>query len=75
MADYTATAYGVADSRKGKDRSTNAIGENPDPNKGQKCMRFAVAAGSEIMGGVVWVNEDTTIAAADTFTITVTADG
>lgn len=75
MADYTATVYGVADSRKGKNRSTNAIGENPDPNKGQKCMRFAVAAEDEIMGGEIWVNRDTVVAAEDTFTLTVTADG
>ena len=74
MTDYTATVYGVADSRKGKNRSTNALGENADPNKGQKCMRFSVAAENEIMGGEIWVNEDTVVAAADTFTLTVTAD-
>ena len=75
MADYTATCYGVGGSRKdGKDMTTTAL-RNPmdNVNKGQKSMRFQVAVGSEIMGGVIWVNEGTTIAASDTFTITVTA--
>jgi hypothetical protein len=73
MADYNATAYGIADSRKSaKDTTTTAL-RNADPNKGQKCMRFQVAAGSEIMGGEIWVNKDTVIAANDTFTITATA--
>lgn len=73
MADYTATAYGIARSNKGTDRTTAALGKNRDPNKGQKCMRFVIAAENEIMGGEIWVNEDTTVAAADTFTITATA--
>ena len=73
MSDYTATCYGVADSRKGKNLTTAALGENQDPNKGQKSMRFVVAAESEIMGGIIWVNKGTTIAADDTLTITVTA--
>lgn len=74
MANYTANAYGVGDSRKGGDKTTTAL-RNPDDNvsKGQKSMRFVIAAGSEIMGGVVFVNKDTTIAAADTLTITVQA--
>jgi hypothetical protein len=73
VADYTANAYGVAHSRKdGKDDTTTAL-KNPKSayNKGQKCMRFQVAAGSEIQGGEIWVNEDTVIASSDTFTITV----
>lgn len=75
MADYNATAYGIADSRKSaKDNTTTAL-RNPidHVNKGQKCMRFQIAAGTEIMGGEVWVNKGTTIAANDTFTITATA--
>lgn len=74
MANYTANAYGVANSRKGGDKTTTAL-RNPidNVNKGQKSMRFVVAAGSEIQGGEVWVNVGTTIAAADTFTITVQA--
>jgi hypothetical protein len=74
MSDYTATAYGVGDSRKGGDHTTTALRNPlPDMSKGQQTMRFVVAAGSEIMGGVVYVNKDTVIAADDTFTITVTA--
>lgn len=70
MADYNTNAYGIGDSRKSaKDNTTTAL-RNPDPNKGQQCMRFQIAAGSEIMGGEVWVNKDTTIANNDTFTIT-----
>ena len=74
MADYTATVYGVGDSRKGGWK-TSADLKNPIDNvrKGQKSMRFVVAAGSEITGGVIFVNKDTTIAAADTLTLTVTA--
>lgn len=75
MAQYTANAYGVGDSRKGgKDNTTTAL-KNPksNVNKGQKCMRFQVALGSEIVGGEIYVNKDTVIAAADTFLITVQA--
>lgn len=72
MANYTANAYGVGDSRKGGDKTTTAL-RNPLTNmpKGQQTMRFVVAAGSQIMGGEIYVNKDTVIAAADTFTITV----
>jgi hypothetical protein len=73
MADYTANAYGVNDSRKdGKDMSSAGL-RNPKSKmtKGQVCMRFQVAAGSQIMGGEIFVNEGTTIAASDTFLITV----
>jgi len=77
--DYAATCYGLADSRKGKNRSTNAIGENPDPNKGQKCTRLVIAANaSGIMGGEIWVNDativDAPLIATDRFIVTVTAD-
>ena len=74
MAEYTATCYGVGDSRKGGDKTTAAL-RNPDANvsKGQQSMRFVIAVGSEIMGGEIFVNKDTTIAANDTFTFTVTA--
>lgn len=71
--DYTATAYGVGGDNKYTDRTTAALGKNRDPNKGQKCVRFVIAAENEIMGGEIWVNEGTTIAASDTFTITATA--
>lgn len=72
--DYTATCYGVGDSRKGGDKTTAAL-RNPEGNvsKGQQSMRFVIAVGSEIMGGVIYVNKDTTISADDTFTLTVTA--
>lgn len=72
MADYTANAYGVGDSRKGGDKTTTAL-RNPlsTMSKGQKTMRFVIAAGSEIMGGEIYVNKDTTISASDTLTITV----
>lgn len=72
MADYNTNAYGIGDSRKAaKDNTTTAL-RNPidNVNKGQKCMRFVIAAGAEIMGGEIWVNKDTTIANNDTFTIT-----
>ncbi len=74
MADYTSTAYGVGDSRKGGDHTTTALREpETQVSKGQQSMRFVVAAEDEISGGVIYVNKDTTIAANDTFTITVTA--
>jgi len=85
MTNYTSTAYGVDGDNKYSDRTTDALGKNrvgttdansikgSDPNKGQKCMRFVVSAESEIQYGVIWVNEDTTVSADDTFTITVTA--
>jgi hypothetical protein len=73
--DYTATAYGVGSSRKdGKSNTTTALkNEKSTMSKGQACMRFQVASENEIMGGEIWVNKDTTVAADDTFTITVTA--
>ncbi|MHC4751934.1 MAG: hypothetical protein ACYTFW_18930 [Planctomycetota bacterium] len=73
-SNYTANAYGANDSRKGGDKTTTAL-RNPESNvsKGQTSMRFVVAAGSEITGGVIFVNKGTTIAALDTFTITVQA--
>ena len=75
MADYTATAYGVGNSRKdGKSNTTTALrNEQSTMSKGQDCMRFVVAAENEIMGGEIWVNKDTVVAASDTLTITVTA--
>jgi len=74
MSDYTATCYGVGDSRKGGDHTTTAL-RNPltNVNKGQQVMRFVVASSSEIQGGVIYVNKDTVVANSDTFTITVTA--
>ena len=76
MADYTATAYGLADGLKGSFKTTDALkNELSTMSKGQKCTRIVVAAGSEIMGGEIYVNSDTTLAAADTLTITVTAYG
>ena len=74
MSDYTANAYGVGNSRKGGDKTTTAL-RNPlsGMSKGQKVMRFVIAEGSEIMGGEIFVNVDTTIAAADTLTITIQA--
>lgn len=76
MSDYTATCYGVGDSRKGGDHTTDAL-RNPlsTMSKGQKCTRVVVAAENEIMGGVIYVNAGTTLANADTLTITVTSDG
>lgn len=74
MSDYTATAYGEAGSRKGGDKTTTALrAPMTNVNKGQKSVRFVVAPENEITGGVIYVNADTTVAAADTFTITVTA--
>jgi hypothetical protein len=73
MADYTATCYGIGDSRKGGFKTTSAlVAELGNVSKGQQCMRFVVAPENEIMGGVIYVNKDTTCANADTFTITVT---
>jgi hypothetical protein len=71
--DYTATCYGVGGDNKFTDRTTAALTRNRDPKKGQKCVRFAIAAETEIMGGEIWVNADTAIIATDTFTITATA--
>ena len=75
MSDYTATCYGIGDGRKGGDHTTNAL-RNPlsTMSKGQKCTRVVVAAEDEIMGGVIYVNADTTLANSDTLTITVTTD-
>jgi hypothetical protein len=75
--EYTANCYGLDDSRKGKNRSTIAIGENPDVNKGQKCTRLVIAADTNIMGGEIWVTDATVavpLIATDTFTITLIAD-
>ena len=75
MADYTATCYGIADGRKGSNKTTNALrNELSTMSKGQKTMRMVVAAENEIMGGVIFVNKDTVLANADTLTITVTTD-
>ena len=72
MTDYTANVYGVGDSRKGGFKTTTALrNELADVCKGQQSMRFVIAEGSQIMGGVIFVNKDTTISAADTFTLTV----
>ena len=74
MTNYTATCYGVSGDNKYTQRGTSALGKTPDPNKGQTCVRVAIAAGSEIMGGEVWwVNGETTLNADDTLTLTVTA--
>ncbi|NIS52985.1 MAG: hypothetical protein GWN94_18070, partial [Phycisphaerae bacterium] len=53
MADYTANAYGINDSRKdGKDQTTTAKKEpKTNFNKGRNVMRFVVAEGDEIAGG------------------------
>jgi len=72
MSDYTATCYGIGRANMTSDRTTDALTRNADPNKGQKCVRVVIAAENEIMGGVVWVNEDTVLANADTLTLTVT---
>ena len=74
MADYTATCYGIGRDRKASDDKTTAALRNPHSkiNKGQKCTRVIVAPENEIMGGEIWVNEGTTLANADTLTITVT---
>ena len=72
MSDYTATCYGISGDHKYTDRTTAALTRNRDPKKGQKCVRVAIAAGSQIMGGEVWVNADTVLANADTLTLTVT---
>jgi hypothetical protein len=71
MTDYSANAYGIDGDHKYTDRTTAALGKNRDPNKGQKCIRYVIAAGSEIMGGEVWVNADTAVANGEAFNITV----
>jgi len=74
MTNYTANTYGVGDSRKGGYKTTAAlVNEESIMSKGQQTMRFVVAAGSQIQGGVIYVNKDTTISADDTFTLTVVA--
>ena len=72
MADYTATCYGIGGDNKYSNRTTDALGNNKDPKKGQNCVRVVVAAENEIMGGELWVNADTVLANADTLTLTVT---
>jgi len=72
MTEYTATCYGISGANKYTDRTTDALTRNADPNKGQKCVRVAIAAENEIMGGEVWVNADTVLLNADTLTLTVT---
>jgi hypothetical protein len=71
MTDYTANAYGIDGDHKYTDRTTAALGKNRDPNKGQKCVRFVIAADTQIMGGEIWVNADTVIANSDGLNITV----
>ncbi len=73
MADYTANAYGINDSRKdGKDQTTTAKKEpKTNFNKGRNVMRFVVAEGDEIAGGEIFVKKAQTVSASDTFTITV----
>lgn len=75
MAQYTANAYGVGNSRKdGKAQTTTALkNEKSTMGKSREVMRFQVALGSEIMGGEIFVNKDTVIAASDTFLVTVQA--
>lgn len=75
MANYTANAYGADGSRKPDDDRTSAAKREPKSNYDdtRENMRFKLAAGSQISGGEIWVNKGTTIAAGDTFTITVQA--
>ena len=82
--DYTSTVYGLGKSRMGGDKTTTNTDLSPilrnSPNianKGQKCVRYIIAAGTagQIMGGEIWVNADLALIATDTFTLTVTADG
>jgi hypothetical protein len=73
MSDYTATCYGIGDSRKGGFKTSSALkNELSTMSKGQKTMRFVIAAGSQIMGGEIYVNKDTVLANGDTLTLTVT---
>ncbi len=74
MTEYTSTCYGIGRDRKASDDKTTAALRNPfsKVNKGQKCMRVIIAAGSQIMGGEIWVNEGTVLANADTLKLTVT---
>jgi hypothetical protein len=79
MTDYTANCYGIGRDRKASDDKTTAALRNPfsKVNKGQKCTRLIIAAGdltgvNKILGGELWVHEGTTLANADTLTITVT---
>ena len=71
MTNYTANAYGLGGDHKYTDRTTAALGKNKDPKKGQDCDRIVIAAGSQIMGGEIWVNLGTTLVNNDTLTITV----
>ena len=80
--DYTSTVYGLGKSRMSGDKTTTNTDLTPilrlaDHDKGQKCVRYIIAAGTtgQIMGGEVWVNADLALIATDTFTLTVTADG
>ena len=70
MSAFTANCYGLEGDHKYTDRTTAALGRNKDPKKGQKCYRLVIAAENEMMGGEIWVNAGTTLANADTFTIT-----
>lgn len=73
MANYTADAYagsnlqGVAKAKGANDAKYGF----KDPNEGQTSKRVQIKPGSQISGGEIWVNEDTTLAASDTLTITV----
>jgi len=72
MTDYTANAYGVGDSRKGGWKSSaGVVNEISAAGKGQTVKRYVLAAGTEIVCGEIYVNAGTTLAAADTLTITI----
>lgn len=74
MANYTANAY-AGSNVQGVAKARGVGAGNYDggkgPRKGQASKKVLVKPGSQISGGIIWVNEDTTLAASDTLTITV----
>jgi len=69
MADFTADAKGIGRSRRAR---KNAY-PNDGPNKGQELRRYEIVSSTIIKGGEVFVLASQSIAAEDTFTLTVKA--
>ena len=73
MANYTANVYGAGDSRKGGWKSSaGVVNEISTMGKSAQFYRLVVAAGTEIIGGEIFINKGTTLTAGGTDTITLT---
>ena len=68
MADYTANAKGIGNTKRAKKTE-----QGEGKAKGQTLHRYEIVADAEIMGGEIFLNTATTLAASDTCTITIVA--